>query len=191
MGLQYIIVAGVNGAGKSTLYSINPELFENTRRINADEWLKEHHGDWRKEADNVKAMKAVVDDLKKSFNSLESIHHETTLSGTGKPFVNLVNRAHSRGYQVTLLYVYLDSPELAVSRVKDRVSKGGHDVPEEVILKRYYTSLENLSTLVKLVDEVKVYDNTEQFQFIYHSKKDVILLNDLTQDNLCKILFTS
>lgn len=45
---KYVIVAGINGAGKSTLYRLQPELFENTTRINADEILKQMGGDWRK-----------------------------------------------------------------------------------------------------------------------------------------------
>ena len=54
---QYIIVAGINGAGKSTLYDTFPSLFDKTKRINADELLRQMGGDWHKDSDNLKAMK--------------------------------------------------------------------------------------------------------------------------------------
>lgn len=54
---KYIIVAGINGAGKSTLYRARPELFTNTKRLNADEILQQLGGDWRKNSDNIKAMR--------------------------------------------------------------------------------------------------------------------------------------
>jgi len=51
------------------------------------------------------------------------------------------------GYKVTLLYIWLDSPETAVRRVADRVAKGGHDIPIDVIKRRYYRGLSNLINL--------------------------------------------
>lgn len=62
----YIIVASVNGSGKSTLYSSNQALFQGTRRLNADEWLREKGYDWQNPSHNARAMKALVTDLKKA-----------------------------------------------------------------------------------------------------------------------------
>ncbi|MFS1664100.1 zeta toxin family protein [Streptococcus sp. zg-JUN1979] len=174
---QYIIVAGVNGAGKSTLYEINPGLFKGTRRINADEWLRENGGNWRNLSDSMKAMKAVVKDLKQSLDNEESIHQETTLSGAGKPFLNLINKAHAKGYEVTLLYIKLDSPETAINRVSDRVKKGGHGVDSDLIRKRYVQSLKNLKKISKVVDRVKIYDNTKDFTLHYYREKERIVFD--------------
>lgn len=178
MAPVYLIVAGVNGAGKSTLYTSNQDLFQGTRRLNADEWLRANGYDWRQEAHNALAMKTLVRDLKMSLTAGESIHQETTLSGAGQPFVNLVNKAKTNGYQVTLLYIYLDSPELAIERVAHRVDKGGHGVSDEVIRKRYETSLANFRRLADLVDQVKVYDNTDFFRLVYHRLADEILFQE-------------
>lgn len=57
---KYIIVAGINGAGKSTLYRLQPELFSDTQRINADEILKNMGGNWRNPTDNLKAMREEI-----------------------------------------------------------------------------------------------------------------------------------
>lgn len=178
MAPAYVIVAGVNGSGKSTLYTSNPDLFQGTRRLNADEWLRYNGYDWRQESHNAIAMKELVTDLRAALTTGESIHQETTLSGTGKPFVNLVKRAQANGYEVTLLYVYLDNPECAIERVASRVSKGGHGVDDATILKRYETSLVNFKQLATLVNEVKVYDNSTYFRLVYHRRGSHILFQE-------------
>lgn len=178
MAPVYIIVAGVNGAGKSTLYTSNPDLFQGTRRLNADEWLRAKGYDWRQESHNALAMKNLVRDLKKAIAVGESIHQETTLSGTGQPFVNLVKRAKAKGYEVILLYVYLDSPERAIERVTNRIRKGGHGVDDMTIRKRYKTSLANFKQLATLVDQVRVYDNTALFRLVYHRHGNDILFEE-------------
>ncbi|GKS81545.1 hypothetical protein LPAF129_12310 [Ligilactobacillus pabuli] len=118
---QYIVVAGINGAGKSTLYQLQPELFGNTRRINADEILQQMGGDWRKNSDNFKAMRVEISQLHRALENGESIHVETTLAGHAKSQLNLIEKAHQNGYEVTLLYVTVNSAETAIERVNERV----------------------------------------------------------------------
>ena len=146
---RYIIVAGVNGAGKSTLYSSQPWLFEGTRRINADEWLKANGGDWRSPADNVKELWAVLK--------------------------NLIDKAHAKGYEVTVLYVTLDSPETAIDRVADRVKKGGHGVDEDLIRKRYDRSKETLKVIAEAADNVLMFDNSKAFTQTYERRGNLII----------------
>ncbi|KRL32672.1 hypothetical protein FD20_GL002495 [Liquorilactobacillus uvarum DSM 19971] len=81
---QYIIVAGINGAGKSTLYDTLPILFDKTKRINADEILRQMGGDWHKDSDNLKAMREEIKQLHYSLDNRQSIHVETTLAGRVK-----------------------------------------------------------------------------------------------------------
>lgn len=142
---QYILVAGVNGAGKSALYRTEPKLFEGTRRLNADEKLQASGGDWRNPADAARAMRDTIKDLRHAIASGESIHQETTLAGSAKSFQNLIDRAHAQGYEVTILYVSLDSADKAVDRVASRVTKGGHGVAEADIRRRYESSLRNMA----------------------------------------------
>lgn len=176
----YIMVAGVNGAGKSTLYRAFPELFSGTKRLNADEILKKEKLDWKKDSDNMKAMRILVDDMKEYFREGISFHHETTLSGSEKGHVNRVMAAKEIGYEVKLYYVGLDSAELAIQRVQQRVEKGGHGVSEPVIKKRYDKSLLNLKGLVNIVDEVRIFDNSKEFKEIYTRVGSNVIWNDTT-----------
>ena len=97
---QYIIVAGINGAGKSTLYDTFPSLFDKTKRINADELLRQMGGDWHKDSDNLKAMKEEIKQLHYALDHQQSIHVETTLAGRGKAQLNLIDKAHKNGFEV-------------------------------------------------------------------------------------------
>lgn len=165
---QYILVAGVNGAGKSTLYRTEPKLFEGTRRLNADEKLQASGGDWRNPADAARAMRDTLKDLRQAIASGESIHQETTLAGSAKSFQNLIDRAHAQGYEVTMLYVNLDSADRAVNRVASRVTKGGHGVDEADIRRRYESSRANLEALSGMVDTLRIFDNSgSEYQPIY------------------------
>jgi hypothetical protein len=175
---QYILVAGVNGAGKSTLYRSFPHLFENTRRLNADEKLQASGGDWRNPADAARAMRDTIKDLRHAIASGESIHQETTLAGSAKSFQNLIDRAHAQGYEVTMLYVSLDSADKAVDRVESRVTKGGHGVDEADIRRRYESSLRNLEELSDSVDSLRIFDNsTAGYKTIYERIDNQILVN--------------
>lgn len=85
---------------------------------------------------------------------------ETTLST--RSYVATVRRAQEIGYKVTLLYCWLDSPELGIERVKERVSEGGHNIPEDVIRRRYKKGIYNLINLfIGIVDNWMVVDNSE------------------------------
>lgn len=175
---QYVLVAGVNGAGKSTLYRSFPHLFENTRRLNADEKLQASGGDWRNPADAARAMRDTIKDLRQAIASGESIHQETTLAGSAKSFQNLIDRAHAQGYEVTMLYVSLDSADKAVDRVASRVTKGGHGVDESDIRRRYESSLRNLEELSDSVDSLRIFDNsTTGYETIYERINNQILVN--------------
>ena len=73
-----------------------------------------------------------------------------------------MRRAQGQGYRVSLLYFWLDSPQLAMRRVAERVSKGGHDIPETTIRRRYAAGIDNLFRLfIPLVDYWAVFDNSD------------------------------
>ena len=74
---------------------------------------------------------------------------ETTLAA--RSYVSLVKIAQWSGYKVTLLFIWLDSPETAVQRVADRVAEGGHNIPKDVIERRYYRGIFNFINLYKPV----------------------------------------
>lgn len=83
---------------------------------------------------------------------------ETTLAT--RSYVTLINRAKEIGYRVTLLFFWLDSPEMAFKRVLKRVSLGGHSIPKDVVFRRYYRGVFNLLNLYKpICDTWIVFDN--------------------------------
>jgi predicted ABC-type ATPase len=83
---------------------------------------------------------------------------ETTLAT--RSYVSLVKHAQREGYKVTLLYIWLDSPETAIQRVADRVSEGGHNIPEAIIRRRYWRGVSNLIGLyIPICDRWLVVNN--------------------------------
>ena len=85
---------------------------------------------------------------------------ETTLST--RSYKNLVIDAQKLGYSVTILYFWLDSPSLAIQRVKKRVENGGHNIPSDVIERRYNRGLENLFNIyIPICDRWLVFDNMD------------------------------
>ena len=85
---------------------------------------------------------------------------ETTLAT--KSYINLVRRAQAQGYSVRLLFFWLNSPELALLRIAERVANGGHNIPEPVVRRRYVAGIRNLIRLfMNEVDYWVIYDNSE------------------------------
>ncbi|HCR3107374.1 TPA: zeta toxin family protein [Enterococcus faecium] len=176
----YVVIGGVNGAGKSTIYQIqNSKRKElDTDRINADEILRRFGGNWNKQADINKSMREVLREIEGHFKEGKSFHHETTFGGNPYPDKKRLLNAKKLGYESFLIYIGLDSPERAIERVKSRVAKGGHGVPEDLIRKRYEFSLRNLAELEKYFDNVSIYDNSDEFSYIYVKENHTVVANN-------------
>jgi predicted ABC-type ATPase len=99
---------------------------------------------------------------------------ETTLSGRGR--LDLIDKAKSRGYEVRLIFVGLDSPERCVTRVRNRFARGGHSVPEEDVRRRYDRSVANALKAIRDVDAAEFYDNSgEEHRFVLATKAGEIV----------------
>ena len=83
---------------------------------------------------------------------------ETTLAGNGS--LELMRAARVRDFQVSLIYITLDSPERNIQRVKERVAQGGHDIPGVDVRRRFARSLANLPEAVRLADAATLFDNS-------------------------------
>lgn len=170
----YTIYAGVNGAGKSSLYHTDPVMAEQ-KRVNVDEMVQKL-GDWRDNKIQIEASKAAVREIKDNIEKGISFNQETTLSG--KSVIGHIRKAKEKGFTVHMNYVGLDSAELARQRVQSRVEKGGHGIPDDLIVKRYTASLENLKQVLALCDTVHIYDNTQQYKRVGHLEKGAVLYKD-------------
>lgn len=157
---KYILIAGVNGAGKSTLFQTLSSVHK-VPRVNMDEIVKEI-GDWKSEIDLMKAGKIVVRTIKEYFATGTSFNQETTLCGKG--IINNIKMAKKLGYFIEMHYVGVDSIEIAKDRVKQRVAKGGHGIPDKDIERRYEETFNNLELVLNQCDLIAFYDNTEKFR---------------------------
>lgn len=150
------IIAGANGSGKTT-FAMNFAQLENLKFINADEIAKEYDPtDIQKY--KVKAGKKFFDELYISLDEKSSFIIETTLSG--KYLVKIIKEAQEKKFKVSLIYLFLETNTENIYRVKNRVLKGGHDVPTEDIIRRYYRSRKLFQNTYKdLVDEWMLFFN--------------------------------
>jgi len=169
------IFAGVNGAGKSTLY--NSENLDNeikySTRINTDEIVRKI-GNWRNSSDQIKAGKIAINLRNDCLQDGKSFNEETTL--TGKTI--LKTKAKELGYKLQLFYVGVNNPEIAKERIRNRVEKGGHNIADEIVEKRYYESLKNLKHVITKFDEVYLYDNSIKYKRIFSFINNKILYKD-------------
>ena len=153
------IISGCNGAGKTTAsYTILPEILECDEFVNADEIAK-GLAPFNPDAASLQAGRLMLLKIHKLFSLGKDFAIETTLAT--RSHRNLVNKAHNLGYKVTLLFFWLRNPDLAIKRVKIRVLEGGHNIPEEVIRRRYQNGLRNFFTIfLGIVDEWIFIDNS-------------------------------
>ncbi|MGO7402998.1 zeta toxin family protein [Rhizobium ruizarguesonis] len=152
--LSCILLAGPNGSGKSSAF---PKLKLEGELINADEIAKTlpddgQSKDWR-------AGEIALNKIAEMIETRRSFIFETTLSGTHS--IRLMHKAKAAGFTVGLYYTALDSVETNIERVRQRVLKGGHNIPEDVIRRRHKGSFVKLSEALKIADEVVLVDNSD------------------------------
>jgi predicted ABC-type ATPase len=139
------IIAGCNGAGKTTAsYTVLPEMLECDEFINADEIAK-GLSPFNPEKAAIESGRIMLDKISKLISQKVDFAFETTLAT--RSYINTIQKAKSFGYDITLVFFWLDSVELAIERVKIRVEEGGHNIPVNVIKRRYLAGLKNLFQL--------------------------------------------
>lgn len=139
------IIAGCNGAGKTTAsFTILPEMLNCREFVNADS-IAAGLSPFNPESVAIEAGRLMLSRIQELMKTAVDFAFETTLST--RSYVSLVKEAQSIGYSVTLLFIWLDSPVIAIQRVAERVIKGGHNIPQDVIERRYYRGIFNLMNL--------------------------------------------
>jgi predicted ABC-type ATPase len=174
------IVAGPNGSGKSSTYQtfeyeasarsiwiINPDLL--TVRLQQVEGLELL-------AANLQAVQRIEAWLEVSIRAHQTVGVETVLS-TDK-YRRLVLAAKAMRFKVRLIYVILDSPQRCIERVRFRVTKGGHAVPEDKIVERYTRSLGQLPWFLDQADEAWLLDNSDASPKLMGRKRDGVITLD-------------
>jgi predicted ABC-type ATPase len=157
-----VFIAGPNGAGKSTFFAeyVAPLGLPFVNADRAAAALR---------ADNAQASAEEID--RRAFFAAEALRAtflesrlsfcaESVFSDPVGAKLKFLERARERGYHVLLIFVGLESPDLSIARVMERVAHGGHDVPDAKLRARFPRVLKNLRSAVALVDEAVLLDNS-------------------------------
>jgi len=155
---KIIMIAGPNGAGKTTFATeFLPDEANCLNFVNAD-LIAAGLAPFAPGAAAFRAARLMLSEIRNHVRRGESFAFETTLSG--RRYARLIPEWQLLGYRVSLIFLKLESPELAIDRVRRRVLDGGHNVPEPVIRRRFAAGLNNLERIYKpLADKYAIYDN--------------------------------
>lgn len=133
------IISGCNGSGKTTAsYSVLPELLDCRQFVNSDEFAKSL-SPFNPEKAFVAASRFMLLKIRHLFKAKEDFCIETTLAT--RSLLKMIRKARKEDYQVTIIYFWISSPEIAISRVKARVEAGGHNIEESTVRRRYNVGL--------------------------------------------------
>jgi predicted ABC-type ATPase len=159
MSPSVYIIAGPNGAGKTTFArKFLPRYADCKNFVNAD-LIAQGLSPFSPEAAAFPAGRVMLEEIRRFAERRVDFGFETTLSGT--TYLNLMRRLRRQGYAIHIFFLWVPGVELALSRVRDRVLEGGHNVPEPIVRRRYRRSIKNfLSVYRSEVDFWTLFDNS-------------------------------
>ena len=172
------ILAGSNGCGKSTLTSGAREEFQQAPILDPDAMAKSIRGNASRGDFDIQAGKQVLQRAEELMTASQSFTVETTLSGS--TYLRMALRAKDSGYLIAAIFVGTSSVEINIGRVKARVAKGGHDVPEADQRRRYPRTLSNMAKLLPLADFIVLLDNSTEhgYQVVGFGHRDFMHWNE-------------
>lgn len=162
--MKLFVFAGPNGSGKSTIVSSFLRENASIPYICPDSIFLEYE-----QQHFFTDTMSLEDKYKKCLDDAEELREchleqsldfcfETVFSRPDK--IDFLKKAKKRGYQISSFFVGVNSPEICIERVRQRVEQGGHDVPEEKIVARYGRTMDNLKSLMDIADKINIYDNS-------------------------------
>jgi predicted ABC-type ATPase len=184
---EIIVLGGPNGAGKTSAAHLLFERHALTREfVNADE-IARGISPFNPEKAAISAGRVTIARMKELLARNESFVVETTCSGVVN--ARLFQNAKKDGWRVYLLFLWLPSPQIAVERVARRVAKGGHFIPDDVVVRRYWAGLRNLHQLyLPLADTAAIYDNSDDHPVVIAEKSEANRLVIRDQKRWSKML---
>ena len=150
------VIAGPNGSGKSTL--TGSVKFEGRGRLLDPDAIARRLNPLNPSAAAIAAGREVLNRTADYIDRGVSFAVETTLSGRGR--LDLIRNAKSRGYEIHLIFIGLNSPERCVTRIRNRAARGGHFIPDADVRRRYARSVANAAQALRSADIAKFYDNS-------------------------------
>lgn len=155
------IIAGPNGSGK-TIFAKEflPNYAKCPNFVNAD-LIAQGLAPFSPQHVAIKAGKLVLQQIKEFTQKNVDFGFETTLAG--KTYLKHFQELKEKGYKLHLFFLWIPSSQLAIARIKDRVSEGGHDVPSEEVKRRFGKSNVNFFNVYRpLIDTWLLFDNSER-----------------------------
>jgi len=164
---------------KDTVWIINPDLL--AKRITEEENLPQDDA-------NLQAVIRIESWLYSSVDAYQSVGVETVLSSS--KYRQLITAAKAKGFFIHLVYVYLRTIELNIERVRLRVEKGGHSVPEDKIRERRERSFDQLGWFFDNADFVDIIDNSESVpkRILYKKPDEPFIFNGMLIPEIAKSL---
>ncbi|EXJ16812.1 zeta toxin family protein [Imhoffiella purpurea] len=153
---QLWLLAGGNGAGKSTFYRLQLAPL-GLPFVNADLIARDLYPD-APEGRSYDAAKVAAELRQRLLKEGRSFCFETVFSHPSK--IDFIAQAKTLGYEILLVFIHLESPELNQARVAQRVVEGGHSVPADKISARIPRLLGHVRTALPLCDQVRILDNS-------------------------------
>ena len=157
----YTIIAGVNGAGKSSLTGV-------LRHV--DKLAAANGGN------NILAGRLAIERIRSCLKRGICFTQETTLSGSLT--AHTARQARDLGYTVRMYYVGLDSAEESLLRIANRVRKGGHNIPESDVRRRFAGRVQALAAVLPYCDEATFFDNDNGFAAVAEYRNGQIVCYD-------------
>lgn len=159
MSRNLYVIAGPNGAGKTTFArEFLPNYADCRNFVNAD-LIAQGMSPFSPESVAIRAGRLMLEEISLLAERGADFGFETTLSGRGH--LHLIRRLQKQGYEIHFFYLWLPSVELALSRISERVSRGGHDIPETVVRRRFERSITNFLVHYRpLANSWTLFDNS-------------------------------
>ena len=173
------IIAGPNGSGKTTFAKkFLPDYAECPNFVNAD-LIAQGLSPFSPSHVAIKAGKLVLQQIHDFAKTGTDFAFETTLSG--KSYLNLFKSLKTRGYKLHLFFLWIPSSELAIARIKERVSEGGHNVFAQDVRRRFIRSIDNFFRLYEpLFDSWMLFNNANSIPVLVVKRKNgqITIINE-------------
>lgn len=168
------IIAGPNGAGKTTYVKrFLPQEMQCREFVNAD-LIAAGLSPFAPDKAAYEAGRIMLNRLRELAARRENFSFETTLSG--RAYAPLLRDLRAAGYRIQLDFLWIPHLGITNQRVRQRVAKGGHNIPEEVQLRRFHLGVRNLAELYRpLIDFWRLYDNTGENPHLVAEEEDGLL----------------
>ncbi|HEY0264137.1 MAG TPA: zeta toxin family protein [Granulicella sp.] len=155
----FTIVAGANGCGKSTLTSFARDKFQQTPVLDPDAIARSLQSTLDSDNSDLEAGRCVLRLAEDLIVNKQTFTVETTLSGN--TYLHMAVRAKQAGFLLIAIFIGTSSVEINMERIRMRVEKGGHDIPESDQRRRYPRTLANMKRLLPQADRAIVLDNSK------------------------------